>query len=141
KKDKGGCIWTLKPQTRKPGDSEGLKPEGATSTSPQNIGALGDVGAFDDSANLDGAKAPIFVEGAKNAQGAEMPKGADASPVAPPDREMAGVREPGEDDENAMAVFPGVRVVACSTCGGIRWQRAGDREVCVVCHPGPERTA
>src|SRR5262245_21734450 len=41
------------------------------------------------------------------------------------------------DIETALAVFPGARVVACSTCGGTRWQRAGDREVCVVCHPAP----
>ena len=36
------------------------------------------------------------------------------------------------DIETTMAVFPGARVVACSTCGGTRWRRAGDREVCAV---------
>jgi hypothetical protein len=41
------------------------------------------------------------------------------------------------DIETAMAVFRGTRVVACSTCGGTRWRQAGDREVCVVCHPAP----
>ena len=41
------------------------------------------------------------------------------------------------DVETAMAVFPRARVVACSTCGGTRWRLAGEREVCVVCHPVP----
>ena len=41
------------------------------------------------------------------------------------------------DIETAMAVFPGARVVACSTCGGTRWRPAGDCEVCVVCDPAP----
>jgi hypothetical protein len=41
------------------------------------------------------------------------------------------------DIETAKAVFPGARVVACLTCGGTRWRRAGDGEVCVTCHPDP----
>jgi hypothetical protein len=45
------------------------------------------------------------------------------------------------DLETAKFVFPGARVVACSTCGGTRWRQAGDRDVCVVCHPAPGRTA
>jgi hypothetical protein len=45
------------------------------------------------------------------------------------------------DIETAKAVFPGARVVACSTCGGTRWRRSGNREVCVVCHPAPGSTA
>jgi hypothetical protein len=64
-------------------------------------------------------------------------------------------REPGEDDVplirrwkpdllaplDAEAVFPGARVVACLICGNTRWRQAGDREVCVVCHPAPEGMA
>ena len=42
---------------------------------------------------------------------------------------------------DAEAVFPGARIVACSTCGSTRWRQAGDREVCVVCHPAPGSTA
>jgi hypothetical protein len=45
------------------------------------------------------------------------------------------------DIETAMAVFPGARVVACSTCGGTRWRPAGDCEVCVVCNPAPGRAS
>lgn len=39
------------------------------------------------------------------------------------------------DAEAVTAVFPGARIVPCPTCGGIRWQQAGDGEVCVRCHP------
>jgi hypothetical protein len=45
------------------------------------------------------------------------------------------------DIETTMAVFPGARVVACPICGSTRWRQAGDREVCVICHPVPGRTA
>src|SRR5215468_7051429 len=45
------------------------------------------------------------------------------------------------DIETATEVFPGARVVACSTCGITRWRQAGDREVCLVCHPAPGSTA
>ena len=45
------------------------------------------------------------------------------------------------DTETAMAVFPGARAVVCPICGSTRWRRAGDPEVCVVCRPGPGRTA
>jgi len=41
------------------------------------------------------------------------------------------------DAETVAAVFPGARVVTCSTCGGTRWRPAGDCEVCVVCNPAP----
>ena len=42
---------------------------------------------------------------------------------------------------DAEAVFPGARIVACLTCGSTRWRQAGDREVCVVCHPAPGSAA
>jgi hypothetical protein len=42
---------------------------------------------------------------------------------------------------DAEAVFPGARIVACSACGGTEWRQAGDREVCEVCHPAPERAS
>src|SRR5262249_31078905 len=45
------------------------------------------------------------------------------------------------DTETTMAVFPGARVVACPICGSTRWRQAGDREVCVVCHPAPGSTS
>jgi hypothetical protein len=45
------------------------------------------------------------------------------------------------DNETALAVFPGARVVACSICGSTHWRQVGDREVCVVCHPAPGRTS
>jgi hypothetical protein len=42
---------------------------------------------------------------------------------------------------DAEVVFPGLSVVPCPTCGGTQWRKAGDREVCVVCHPAPGSTA
>jgi len=45
------------------------------------------------------------------------------------------------DIETATVVFPGARVLACPICGGTRWRQAGDREVCVVCHPAPGSTS
>lgn len=83
KKDdfKGGWVWTLK-----------SKAEGANSTSPLNLGALGDVGAFDDSKDLADAGGPDFAEGAKNAEGAKMPKGdGDTSMVAPSGLEVVEI--------------------------------------------------
>jgi hypothetical protein len=38
---------------------------------------------------------------------------------------------------DVLAVFPGTRLVTCLACGGTRWRRVTDREVCVVCHPAP----
>jgi hypothetical protein len=48
---------------------------------------LGDVGAFDDSKDLADARGPDFAEGAKNAEGATMPKADHASTVASSGRE------------------------------------------------------
>jgi hypothetical protein len=45
------------------------------------------------------------------------------------------------DIETALAVFPGAEVVACSICGSTCWHKAGDREVCAVCHPPPRSMA
>jgi hypothetical protein len=127
KKDdfKAGWVWELKPGQGAqapsifchPGafawfgafadssGSEGGTREGATSASPQNLGALGGFGAFGSSENLDGAKAPTSAEGAKHAEGAKMPRGANASVVAPADREVGSVREPGEGDGEPEVPF------------------------------------
>jgi hypothetical protein len=116
---KAGWVWELKPdQAAKvpslfchPGafawfgafaDSSGCgggMPEGATSTSSENLGAFGGSG------NLEGAKVPTSPEGAKNAEGAKMPKGTNASTVDLPDRPTAGVRDPGEDDVEPEVPF------------------------------------
>jgi hypothetical protein len=42
------------------------------------------------------------------------------------------------DAEAVATVFPGARIVPCPSCGGLRWRRAGDGEVCVRCHPAPQ---